>query len=218
MRKRMHRRDDAAARDEGAEERESEGHPDEREVPHLQHVLAFLDHHGMEVRGHHEPRHEGGVFDRVPCPVTAPSEDFVRPARAEEIAERQEEPGEDRPSAGAANPCVVEAAGYQRCGAEGERYARADVAGVERRRMNRHPIILEQRVQILAVGRNRREHIERARDEVQHPEEEDREARQHRERIRRDFGIAAAVLEGDDRRKDREQPRPQQQRALLAAP
>src|SRR5260370_42177512 len=114
----------------------------------------------MELSGQTNQRKEGEVYDRYQCQVTAPSEDFVRPACAEEIAERQEEPGEDRPSARAANPCVVEAGGYQRCGAEGERYARAAVAGVEGWQINRHPVLLGQRLQILAVGRNRRQHID----------------------------------------------------------
>src|SRR5580693_4009771 len=103
----MHRGDDATARQEGAEECQSEGHTDEYKVPYLQHVLALLDHHRMEIGGHHQPRHEGRVFHRIPGPVAAPSKDFVSPSRAEKIAEGEKEPREDRPSARAANPRIV---------------------------------------------------------------------------------------------------------------
>ena len=196
----------------------SEGESDQRQVPDLQHVLAFLDHHRMQVRRHHEPRHEGGVLDRVPCPVTAPSEHFVGPSRAEHVAEREKEPREDRPAARRSNPSVVEFAGDQRGGAEGERHGRADVAGVERRRMYRHPVILQQRIEVGSFSRDYREQIERARDEIQHQQKKDCDAGQHCERIRRNVGIAAAVLERNDRREDRQQESPEQQRALLPAP
>ena len=43
----------------------------------------------------------------------------------------------------------------ERRDAERERNRHADEAGVERRRMNRHPVVLQQRVQPLAVGRRR---------------------------------------------------------------
>ena len=214
----MHRRDDAAARDEGAEEREAEGESDQRQVPDLQHVLAFLDHHRMQVRGHHEPRHEGGVLDRVPRPVTAPAEHFVRPSRAEHVAEREKEPGKNRPAPRRANPAVVEFARDERGGAEGERHGRADVAGVERRRMNRHPVVLQERIQVGAFSGNRREQVEWTGHEIEHHQKKDRDAGQHRERVRRDLGIAAAILERGDRREDRQQPGPEHQRALLPAP
>ena len=214
----MHRRDDAAARDEGAEERQPECESDQRQVPDFQHVLAFLDHHRMQVGRHHEPRHEGGILYWVPRPVTAPAEHFVSPSRTEHIAQREKEPGEDCPAARRANPSVVKFSSNKSRRAEGERNRRADVAGVERGRMYRHPVVLQQRIEVGAFGGNCREQVEWARDEVQHQQKENCDAGQHRERIGGEVGIAAAILERRDRREDREQPGPEQQRALLPAP
>ena len=47
----------------------------------------------MEKRGSCEPRHEGGVFDRVPEPPAAPAELVVGPPRTHRDADRQEHPG-----------------------------------------------------------------------------------------------------------------------------
>ncbi len=157
----------------------------------------------MQVGGHHQPRHEGGVLDRVPRPVAAPSQDFVGPSRAEQIAEGKKEPREDRPAARGANPAVVERPVISARGAERERHARTDVAGVERRRMNRHPVVLQQRIQVLSVARHRCQQIERTRDEIQHPEKEHRDPRQHGKRIGRDLRITPAVLKCDDRGENR---------------
>ena len=214
----MDRGDNAAPREERAEQRQHEGHADKREVPYLQHVLALLDHHRVQVGGHHQPRHEGGVLDRVPRPVAAPSQNLVGPARTEQIAEREKEPRKDRPAARGANPSVVELARDERAAGERERHRRADVAGVERRRMDRHPVVLQQRVEVGAVRRHRGQEIEGAGNEIQHPEKEDRDAGQHDKGPGRYFGIAPAVLEYRDRGENREQPGPEQQRALLPAP
>ena len=46
-------------------------------------------------------------------------------------------------------------AGGERRDAERERDRHPDEARVERRRMDRHPVVLQQRVQALAVGRQR---------------------------------------------------------------
>ncbi len=84
--------------------------------------------------------------------------------------------------------------------------------------MDRHPVVLQQRIEVLPFGGNRGEHIEGARDEIQHQEEEDRETGKDRERVRSEIGVAAAMLERNDRGENRQQPGPQQERSLLAAP
>ena len=98
-----------------------------------------------------------GVLDRIPRPVAAPPELFVRPDHPERQAERQEQPAEHRPAADGAQPRVVEVPGDERRDAERERDRHPDEAGVERRRVNRHVEVLQQRVQPLAVGRRRRQ-------------------------------------------------------------
>ena len=94
-----------------------------------------------------------GVLDRIPGPVAAPAQLLVGPDHAEHEAERQEQPRDHRPAAHRAQPRVVEMAGDERGDAERERDRHADEARVERRRMDHHPVVLEQRVQALAVGR-----------------------------------------------------------------
>ena len=84
--------------------------------------------------------------------------------------------------------------------------------------MYRHPVVLQQRIQVGAFSGNRREQVEWTRDEVQHQQKEDCDAGENGERIRGEVGIAAAILEGGYRREDRQQPGPEQQRALLPAP
>ena len=53
--------------------------------------------------------------------------------------------------------------------------------------MDRHPVVLQQRIEVLPLGGNRGEHIEGTRDEVQHQQEEDRDAGQNRQRVRARF-------------------------------
>ena len=50
------------------------------------------------------------VLDRIPAPVAAPAELFVRPDHPERQAERQEQPADHRPAADRAQPRVVEVA------------------------------------------------------------------------------------------------------------
>ena len=93
-----------------------------------------------------------GVLDRIPAPVAAPAELLVRPDHAEHEAERQEQPANivQRRTARSheSSRCPV----IERRHAERERNRHADEARVERRRMDHHPVVLQQRVQPVAVG------------------------------------------------------------------
>ena len=88
-----------AARDERAEDRQQERRDHERHVPLAQHAALLLDHDRVQERGAGEPRQERRVLDGIPGPVAAPSELDVRPPHAERDADREEEPGEQRPAA-----------------------------------------------------------------------------------------------------------------------
>ena len=91
---------DAGADEEGAEQRQREGGDDQAGVPDLQHPAPLLDHDRVQERGPRQPRHQRRVLDRVPGPVPAPSELGVGPARAEQEAEAEERPGDQREAAG----------------------------------------------------------------------------------------------------------------------
>ena len=97
------------------------------------------------------------VLDRIPGPVAAPAELLVRPDHPERQADRQKQPREHRPAAHGAQPRVVEMAGDERRHAERVRNRHPDEARVERRRMNGHVEVLQQRVEAFPVSRRRRE-------------------------------------------------------------
>jgi hypothetical protein len=94
LREGVHRLHDATACEERPEQAQTVGEPDQQQIPGLQHVPLFLDHHRVQVRRAGEPGHERRVLHRVPGPVAAPAEHLVGPAAAEHDADREEEPGE----------------------------------------------------------------------------------------------------------------------------
>ncbi len=152
LREAVHARDDAGACQERAEDGQEEREANQEHVPHLEHVPALLNHGGVHVRRRGEPRQTGGVFHRIPGPVATPAQLFVRPAHAEHVADGQKQEREQHPLARGDDPFVVEPAGYQRGHAERKRYRAPDEARVQRRRVDDHPVVLQQRVQALAVG------------------------------------------------------------------
>ena len=109
-----------------SDERERDDH--EQDVPDLQHPSLLLDHHRVQERRRGEPRHERRVLDRIPCVVPAPADLDVRPVAAEELADPERGPGEQRPAARRDEPALVELAGEQRADRERERHREPDVA------------------------------------------------------------------------------------------
>ena len=151
----MHRGQHARADEEGAEQREREGQDREQDRPDLQRV-ALLHHHGrMEQRRAGEPGHQRGVLDRIPEPAAAPAELVIGPVGAHRDAERQEDPGEQRPGPHGARPGRVDAPVDQRRDGEGEGDREADIAEIEQRRMDREAEILQDRVEVLPFDRRR---------------------------------------------------------------
>src|SRR5215471_1751300 len=75
----VHGTDDSATGEEGSPDRQPEAEEDEPHVPYLEHAALLLHHHRMQKGGADEPRHQRSVFDRIPSPVTAPSENGVCP-------------------------------------------------------------------------------------------------------------------------------------------
>ena len=58
-----------------------------------------------------EPRQQRRVLDRVPAPVAAPAEHLVAPPRAEDDADGEEAPRDERRAARVGEPALAEAAG-----------------------------------------------------------------------------------------------------------
>ena len=73
------------------------------------------------------------------------------------MPQRQEHPGERRPRPRPARPGRIEPTAEQRRDRERERDREAHVSHVEHRRMDDHPGILQQRIEIATVGRRRKQ-------------------------------------------------------------
>ena len=101
---------DARAREEGPEHGERVRHQDQGDVPDLEHPALLLDHDRMQERGRRKPRHERRVLDRIPRPVTAPSQLRVGPCSPEHDPDRQSAPCEQRPSPRRREPGLAEPA------------------------------------------------------------------------------------------------------------
>ena len=221
----MHRGDDPAPGEEGAEDAEQVGRHDQPGVPDLQHPLPFLDHHRVEEGGAGEPGHERGVFDRVPAPVAAPAELHVGPAAAEQDAAAEEEPRDERPAPGARDPGGVEPPGPQRRHAVRERDHEAHEAGVEDRRVDRHDRVLEQRVQPVPVAGDEGDRagggdLGELPERVAHPVVHVGEEQDHPGEGGDHLGDELVVLPADHarRREDQHQEGPKEQRPVVPGP
>ena len=215
----MHAGDDAGARQESAEDGQEKREADQEHVPHAQHRAAFLDHGRVHVGRSSEPGETRGILDRVPRPVAAPAELFVGPHHAEDVADGQEQKREQHPLADRDHPLVVEAARDEGRHAERERHGTAHETHVKAGRVDDHPVVLEQRIQALAVragardaglegiGREQHQHREEAEDHHQGGDD-----------VRLQLAIAA--LQPRDAGGDvaGEQERPPQDRSVLPAP
>ena len=153
----MDRGDDARADDKGAEQRKAEGEDGQKDGPALQALALFNDDGRMQKCRREKPGHERGILDRIPEPEAAPAKLVIGPPRSKRDADGQEDPGRKRPRPHPAGPCGIDAALDQRRHGKGEGHREADIAEVEKRRMEGEARILQERVEILAVQRRDRE-------------------------------------------------------------
>ena len=176
-------------------------------VPDLQHPLLLLHHHRVQERGGRQPRHQRGVLDRIPGPVAAPADLDVRPVRAQQHADAQARPREQRPAADGHQPACVGAARDQRGHRECERHGQRDVAQVQHRRVGDHVRVLQGRVEAEPVGRRpARGRGERRRHERRHRREEHHDPAQHRGHPRHQLAVAVPV--GQHHHASRRRPAP----------
>ena len=209
------------AGEEGTEDGQAEGGAQQRDVPHAQHPVALLHHHGVKVCGAGDPRQQGRVLHRVPGPVSAPAEHLVAPPPTEHYARGEEAPGHEGPAPGLHQPTLTEATRDQRADSEGEGHHEADVAEVEHRRVEGHQdVVLQQRVRTRSVvSRRRVEGLERVGCEQQYHQER-RGHREHREQRPSHQRIVETLAEplGDRHQVAGQDQGPQQDRALQRRP
>ena len=160
-----------------------------------------------------------GVLHRVPRPDAAPAQLDVGPPHAEGDADRQEEPRHQRPFPHRDDPAGVEPPGQQRRDRERERDGDADVAEIQHRRVHHHAGVLQLRIEPAPVGRREGEPLERIGAAEQHHRDEERDDQAG---DAGDVGQQAPVARRGQRLRqraeDRQDHRPEQQRALLSGP
>ena len=93
-----------------------------------------------------------------------------------------------------------------------------DVAEIEHRRVNHHARVLQQGIQVVAVGRNRHQPFEGIGQKQNQAEETDNQPALHRDDERQVLWIAPPAVPGDDQGIERQNPRPQVERAFMTAP
>ncbi len=172
----------------------------------------------MQEGGAEQPWHERGVLDRVPGPPAAPAEHVIGPPAAHRDADRQPAPRRQRPGPHPARPDGVDPALDQRRDREGIGDRKPDIAEIEKRRMEGEPRVLEQRVEVAAVGGHRKQPRERVRgrdDEQQRAKPEEPLDRQRTGAQARRQGPAEKRDEAAEQRQHED---PQHHRAFVAAP
>ena len=75
----VHRGEHARTHEKRAEQRKGKGEDSEKDRPDLQRVALLHHRDGMDEGCAGEPRHEGGVLDRIPEPEAAPAERVIGP-------------------------------------------------------------------------------------------------------------------------------------------
>ncbi len=148
----MHRSDDPAARDEGAEDAQKVGKDDEDHVPGFQHPAPFLDHDGVQESRAGEPGHQRGILHGVPSPITAPAKDDISPLGAQQQTGSQQEPGCKSPAAHGADPGESRLSRDERGHCKGERDDETYKPQILDRGVDDHGPVLKERVQALTVG------------------------------------------------------------------
>ena len=107
----------------------------------------------MQQRRAGQPGHEAGVLHRIPEPPAAPAELVIGPVGAHGDAQGQKDPAQHGPGPHPARPVLVDAAGNQRGNGKGKADRKADIAGVEQRRVDGEANVLQHGVEIVALER-----------------------------------------------------------------
>ncbi len=172
----------------------------------------------MQKRGRRQPRHQRGVFHRVPEPPAAPAQFVVSPPAAQRDADGEKAPGDGRPGARPARPGCIQIAAEQRGDREGERDGKSDIAHVQHGGMQDHARILQQRIQIAAVGRGGNQPLERIRNRQHEQEKSQADESHHAENPRTHRRGQLAREERDGHHPDGQDQGPEEQGSFMSAP
>ena len=214
----MHRGQKPRANDERAQKRQREGQDRQQNRPAFQRAAFFCHDGRMQERSAQKPGHEADVFDRVPEPPAAPAKLVIGPPRSQGDASRQAHPRGQRPGPDPPRPGGIHPALDQARDRKGEHDRKADITDIKQRRMQGEAHILQQRVQVIAIGRRRKHPLERVRGKEHEAEEADADPGLNGQ-------CPGAQPFGDIGAKDRhrraeyrQDQHPEQQRSLVTAP
>ena len=214
----VHGFDQPRPRQEGREDRHEEGEHHQPHVPHFQHPPILLNHHGVEEGGGHQPGEKGGILNRVPEPVTTPAELLVGPAHPEDDPEGEEEPAREDPLSGDLEPPRVKPPGDEGRKGEGERNREGGEPEVQRRGVDRHPVVLELRVQPAAIAGGEAELLERGGDKYGDPDEECDHCQEDTVHIRHQLAVAPSIDPDSQNGEEGEVECPEDEGSALARP
>ena len=156
----MDRGQDAGADQEGAKEAQREGKDRQQDRPSLKGAALFSGRQGVEESGCHQPRHKRGVFNRIPKPPATPAQFVIGPPGSEHDTEGQKNPGNQRPRPRPPGPGGIEGAPEEGGNRKTEGNGKSHIAHVQHWRMDGHAEILQQRIEVVAIGRHRHQTIE----------------------------------------------------------
>ena len=214
----MHGGQNAGADQEGSQQRQREGENRQQHGPHFEGAALLGHRQRVHQRRAGQPRHEGGVFDRVPEPPPSPAQRVIGPRTAQANAQRQERPGNRGPGTRPARPGCVQIAPQQRSDRKCESHGETDVAHVQHRWMGDHAEILQQRVQIAPLFRGRDQPLERARRQQDEQQESDADQTHHAQDPRHHRLRQMAAEHADGEHPEAQDQQPQQHRPFMAAP
>ncbi len=126
----------------------------------------------MQIRGGGQPRHQCHVFDGIPPPVAAPSQDVIRPPHAEDKARALQRPGQQREPARMSDPGGVGPSCQQGRRSEAERNGEGRESSEHDGRVDEHPAVTKHGIEAETVRRHDTEQVEGARHNYQHHQEE----------------------------------------------
>ncbi|MNL62453.1 hypothetical protein D3C87_1864760 [compost metagenome] len=107
----------------------------------------------MHRRHQDYPGNDGGVFNGVPVPVATEVERFISPVSAHQNTHTQNQRREQRPRQCWTDP-FVNALGPKTCNRKRERNERAREAEEQGRRVDYHPVVLQQWIEAVTVFRD----------------------------------------------------------------
>ena len=172
----------------------------------------------MNQRSADQPRHERGVFHRIPEPPPAPTELVIGPPAAKGNTNGQKYPGKSRPGPGPAGPGRVEAAAKERCDGKRKGHRETHIADVQHRRVDGEARVLQQWIKVTPVQGRRHLAFERIGCQQQEKQKTDTDQPQNGEHPGHHLVWHAATEAGHGARPAAKDQQPKQQGALMRGP